>query len=242
MLTFGVKKIVTVCSGKAFRCTSPRVLCVARCSGDPLSVEGLYCFVVQIFKNLKANASHEFVGRVCSVIDASLGLPPHSLSLPLRKSGTFPLTFFSALSRLSSTPFVPLSSYNEQSARLQGGGGSFADPDGKLCQRRPPLAATVRALMHCTALQLARRRLRARRSAYEAGAAGMLWFDFCMRAHVSLSIRSRRRDIRLAVAAYATGRRRDAAAAPPPHLRRGLQRRRHLGVRHGQHMECRWFC
>jgi hypothetical protein len=66
MLTFGVKKIVTVCSGKAFRCTSPRVLCVARCSGDPLSVEGLYCFVVQIFKNLKANASHKFVGRVCS--------------------------------------------------------------------------------------------------------------------------------------------------------------------------------
>ena len=49
------------------------------CNGDPLSVEGLYCFVVQIFKNLKANASHKFVG-VCgwSVIDASLGLPPNS--------------------------------------------------------------------------------------------------------------------------------------------------------------------
>lgn len=31
--------------------------------GHPLSVEGLYCFVVQIFKNLKANASHKFVGR-----------------------------------------------------------------------------------------------------------------------------------------------------------------------------------
>ena len=70
----------------------------------------------------------------------------------------------------------------------------------------------------------------------------MLRFDFCMRAHVPLSIRSRRRDIRLAVAAYATGRRRDAAAAPPPHLRHGLQRCRHLGVRHGKHMECRWFC